>query len=68
MGPRGTAQAGQGRRRGTKNPSARPAQEPNGGETEERVPPKRLHALNASGCRGGEGGGGPPTQKQGTPS
>ena len=40
------------------------ARETNGGDTEARGPPKRLRALNACGLQGGEGGGGPPTQRR----
>ena len=35
-------------------------QEPGGGDTDASPPPERLHALSASGLRGGEGGGVPP--------
>ena len=49
---------------GDENPQrARPAQDPNGGETEERDPPEQSRELNANGRRGGEGEGGPPTQQ-----
>ena len=50
---------------GEENPRrASSAQEPDGGETEERGSLKRSCAPNSSGRQGGEGVGGTPTQKR----
>ena len=67
MRPRRTRMGRKQRRRGTKPCSLHsPREAKTEARTRQGTPPERLHALNVFGRKGGEGGGGTPTQKRAT--